>query len=110
MADSPSLPSGQTSPGCLLCQAERLTQWYHDDAVCWIADCEICSVPMVVWRHHGTDPPADQLAHMHDQLAQVAKEQLTVAHYIDDNMRKIPDHYHAHARPVGGFFGHGFKR
>jgi hypothetical protein len=20
-------------------------------------------------------------------------------------MRRIPDHYHAHARPVGGFFG-----
>jgi len=30
--------------------------------------------------------------------------------YIDDNMRNIPDHYHAHGRPVGGFFGHGMKR
>ena len=25
-------------------------------------------------------------------------------------MRNIPDHYHAHARPQGGFFGHGLKR
>jgi hypothetical protein len=25
-------------------------------------------------------------------------------------MRQIPDHYHAHARPVGGFFGHGITR
>jgi len=25
-------------------------------------------------------------------------------------MRNIPDHYHAHGRPVGGFFGHGMKR
>jgi hypothetical protein len=25
-------------------------------------------------------------------------------------MRNIPDHYHAHARPKGGFFGHGFRR
>ena len=31
-------------------------------------------------------------------------------HYVDDNMRNIPDHYHAHARPKGGFFGHGLKR
>ena len=28
-------------------------------------------------------------------------------YYIDDNMRSIPTHYHAHARPHGGFFGHG---
>jgi hypothetical protein len=25
-------------------------------------------------------------------------------------MRNIPDHFHAHARPEGGFFGHGFRR
>jgi hypothetical protein len=25
-------------------------------------------------------------------------------------MRNIPNHYHAHARPEGGFFGHGFRR
>ena len=37
-------------------------------------------------------------------------ETLTVEHYVDDNMRNIPDHYHAHARPKGGFFGHGFRR
>ena len=26
--------------------------------MCWVADCEICAVPMVVWRHHGTEPPS----------------------------------------------------
>jgi hypothetical protein len=31
-------------------------------------------------------------------------------HYVDDNMRNIPDHYHAHARPRGGFFGHNLRR
>ena len=30
-------------------------------------------------------------------------------HYVDGNMRNIPDHFHAHARPEGGFFGHGFR-
>jgi hypothetical protein len=24
-------------------------------------------------------------------------------------MRNIPDHYHAHARPKGGFFGHHLR-
>ena len=36
--------------GCELCEAARLTTWYHEDDVCWVADCEICAVPMVVWR------------------------------------------------------------
>ena len=31
-------------------------------------------------------------------------------HYVDDNMRIIPDHYHAHARPLGGFFGLGMLK
>jgi len=30
--------------------------------------------------------------------------------YIDDHMRNIPDHYHAHGRPEGGFFGRDFAR
>ena len=37
-------------------------------------------------------------------------ENFTFEHYVDDNMRNIPDHYHAHGRPAGGFFGHGMKR
>ena len=37
-------------------------------------------------------------------------EHFDFEHYVDDNMRNIPDHYHAHARPKGGFFGHGLKR
>ena len=44
---------------------------------------------------------------MHVQLASVVAEYFTFEHYVDDNMRNIPDHYHAHARPKGGFFGHG---
>jgi hypothetical protein len=26
-------------------------------------------------------------------------------HWVDGNMRNIPDHFHVHARPKGGFFG-----
>jgi hypothetical protein len=95
---------------CDLCIAARITHWFHEDDVCWIAECEICDVPMVVWRHHGVAPPPEHLAHMHEQLALVAREALTVGHYVDDDMRNIPDHYHAHARPQGGFFGHGSRR
>jgi hypothetical protein len=89
---------------CALCRAARLTPWYHEDDVCWIAECEICAVPMVVWRWHGTEPPASDVAHMYHRLRAVATARLG-EFWIDDHMRNIPDHWHAHARPQGGFFG-----
>ena len=95
---------------CDLCEAARITPWFHEDDICWIAECEICAVPMVVWRNHGVTPPTDELSHMHEKLALVVEEHFTFQHYVDDNMRNIPDHYHAHARPQGGFFGHGLQR
>ena len=95
---------------CDLCEAARITPWFHEDNVCWIAECEICAVPMVVWRHHGVTPPSQHHAHMLDRLRDVVNEHFGFEHYVDDHMRNIPDHYHAHARPVGGFFGHGLRR
>ena len=85
---------------CDLCEAARLTRWYSEDDVCWVADCEICEVPMVVWRRHAIDPSADELAHMNAALARAA-EQLFVTWVVDGHRRNIPDHWHAHARPSG---------
>ena len=98
------------SQDCDLCEAARITEWFHEDDVCWIAECEICSVPMVVWRSHGIEPSAAELEHMHHRLGEVVTIHFEFEHYVDDNMRNIPDHYHAHARPRGGFFGHGLRR
>jgi hypothetical protein len=100
------VPEDSPVDGCDLCAAARITPWFHEDDVCWIAECELCATPMVVWRRHGTDPGPDELAHMHRELGRVAETAFD-GHYVDDNMRNIPDHYHAHARPAGGFFGHG---
>jgi hypothetical protein len=55
------------------------------------------------------DPSAADLEHMLSRLADAA-DRVFDGHYVDDNMRNIPDHFHAHARPRGGFFGHGFRR
>lgn len=88
----------------MLCRAEAMTPWFHEDAVCWIAECEVCAVPMVVWRPHGTEPSPEELAHMRARLRDVAATALG-AFWIDEHMRNIPDHWHAHARPDGGFFG-----
>ncbi len=76
-----------------------MTTWYHEDDVCWVADCEVCGVPMVVWRRHGTEPPEDEVDHMLGQLTRVAAARFgTDGFTIDRNMRQIPDHFHAHAR------------
>ncbi len=84
---------------CELCEAARLTTWYHEDDVCWVADCEICAVPMVVWRTHGTSPPEADLDHMIAQLTKAADSVLGRGVWsLDAVMRQIPDHFHAHAR------------
>ena len=85
--------------GCDLCEAARITDWHHEDEVCWVADCEICDVPMVVWKRHGPEPPADALAHMLEQLRRVAAARFGAdGFHVDTVMRQIPDHFHAHGR------------
>lgn len=82
-----------------------MTQWHHEDNVCWIADCEVCNIPMVVWRHHGTDPPAADVDHMMGELTRVADTVFAGTEWsIDRNMRQIPDHFHAHARDKNWWF------
>ena len=85
---------------CDLCEAAVITQRYYEDEHCWIADCEICLVPMVVWRSHDAKPDEVTKAHLHARLNEVAATVFGDETWsIDDLMRNIPDHYHAHARP-----------
>lgn len=91
-----------SQPECDLCEAARYTHWYHEDDKCWVADCEICSTPMVVWHVHGTEPDDGDLKHMLDRLAEAANARFgDDGYFIDRNMRQIPEHFHAHARDEG---------
>jgi hypothetical protein len=90
--------SAEAVPGCELCAARPLTPWFHADDRCWVAECLICRTPMVVWRHHGADPPPEDRDHMLARLSEVAAERLGGEFRIDGVMRRIPDHFHAHAR------------
>ena len=56
------------SEGCELCEAARITEWFHEDDICWVAACEVCDVPMVVWKQHGNQPPEADVEHMLAQL------------------------------------------
>ena len=96
--------SGSTAEDCPLCSAERLTSWHFEDDECWVADCLVCATPMIVWRSHGLPLPEveDRLL---QRLAAVAAGRYGQAGFwIDSLRRRIPDHWHAHARPEGGFF------
>ena len=102
-------PRFSKDPACDLCRAAHITPWHYEDDICWVAECDVCDVPMVVWRFHGTAPPEEHVRHMLERLAEVARAQIG-EFYVDDVMRNIPDHYHVHGRPRGGFFGHGLGR
>ena len=90
---------------CPLCRAERLSHWYFENAECWVADCMVCATPMVVWRAHGL-PDADVERELLNRLSEIASACFGQSGFwIDPDRRRIPDHWHAHARPAGGFFG-----
>ncbi len=96
-------PGGAGHPagrgGCELCEASRITPWHHEDELCWVADCEICDVPMVVWKRHGPAPPQLDLERMLAELERVARARFGEdGYWVDQVMRQIPDHFHAHAR------------
>lgn len=94
------MPNGDPTPAsCELCEAARMTTWYYEDDLCWIAECEACFVPMVVWNAHDPYPPEEIRVVLHARLRQIADELFGSKYSIDDRLRSIPDHYHAHARP-----------
>ncbi len=98
MSDDTGRVDGKVD-GCELCEAARFTPWFHEDDTCWIAECEVCCIPMVVWNRHGTEPSAADLDHMLTHLDRVAREVFGEEEFeIDRVMRQIPTHFHAHAR------------
>lgn len=109
------MAAASVDPACELCQAARLSEWFYEDDVCWVAECESCGVPMVVWKVHDPAPPDDVKAALHARLAVVVgefyvDEQGGSAHTVDDVLRTIPTHYHAHARGRRGLLGPGLRR
>jgi hypothetical protein len=97
--------SSVPSNDCLLCSAERITPWHFEDDECWVADCVVCATPMVVWRTHGLPENDDVERRLFDALRRIAAERYGAdGFWIDGERRRIPEHWHAHARPAGAFF------
>jgi hypothetical protein len=58
---------------------------------------------MFAWRVHGL-PEREVEELLLAKLSEVAAERYPKGYWIDGERRRIPDHWHAHARPAGGFF------
>lgn len=95
---SRTVPVVERDDDCELCEAAAFTEWFHSDELCWVAECDSCFVPMVVWRQHDPAPSPDIRQALHDRLSAVMEAQGAGTFWIDDTLRSIPDHYHAHAR------------
>src|SRR5438093_12216557 len=88
--------------GCPLCAADRVTAWHFEDEECWVADCLVCSTPMVVWRVHGLPHP-DLERRPLDRLAEAAAVRYGEGGFwIHRGRRRIPDPWAGHAPPAGG--------
>lgn len=91
--------SDRDAADCELCAADRYTHWYSVDEICWVADCDACSTPMVVWNQHGTNPDDAHVEHMLERLTAAGIERFGAGGFtIDRTMRQMPTHFHAHAR------------
>src|SRR4029453_16456444 len=86
-----------------LCRAERVTDWHFEDEECWVTDCMVCRTPMIVWRPHGFPHPEPQRPLL-PPPERIGAERYPDGFWIDPERRRIPDHWHAHARPADGFF------
>lgn len=96
LLDNAARSNPRRSRSCKLCKAKKKTRRYHEDSVCWIADCDACDVPMVVYKSHGTQPTPAHRGHMIKILFELGKP--GQAYKVDTSMRSIPSHWHAHLR------------
>lgn len=97
-------PFPPADPNCELCRADRWTHWYAVTDDGWVADCEVCSVPMVVWWDHGPEAPEPARSRMLAELSRVADDRFGPGNWrLDTTMRQIPQHFHAHARDPDWF-------
>ena len=73
---------------CPLCQAEKLSEWFFEDEVCYICTCITCHRIMVVYRYHG-EPTHQEL----DHIKEVSKK-LFPSKKFRGFRRQIFDHFH----------------
>lgn len=77
---------------CELCDLEKKSIWYEENEFFIICECITCKVPMLVWKEHNF-PTKETVDLMKRKVMSMFP-----GRKIDMNRRKIPDHFHFHAR------------
>jgi len=86
---------------CELCNLEKKTKWYYEDERFVVCDCETCKVPMIVLKRHSTELNQEELIDLMWILTNAIPKYDSrglLAVRLDQNRRKISDHWHAHIR------------
>jgi len=76
---------------CPLCQAEKLTEWKHEDDIVWVARCK--SHPdkwMIVLKAHKEKPSFDEVLH----VMNIQRKLFPTKEFRGP--QSILDHYHLH--------------
>lgn len=81
---------------CPLCQKEKITKWYYEDDLFWVADCKTCKVPMIVLKRHSVRLTQEEWDRLEVIFKELEKSGISGAH--DYRRRAIPNHWHIHIR------------
>jgi hypothetical protein len=78
---------------CPLCEAKKITEWKHEDNVCWIARCSSHRDKwIIVLKRHAPFPTPEE----HEHMMQLA-EKLFPAGTQWRGPNSIKDHWHFHS-------------
>jgi len=77
---------------CELCGREKLTKWYYDCDLFWIADCKGCNIPMLIYHRHTMNVPIMDLFLMTKRINKLFGNNVK----LRLQARKNKEHFHCH--------------
>lgn len=76
---------------CPLCERGKVSHWYLEDDICWVADCITFGLPMIVLKRHTMDPTDQELNHLKSVV-----NNLFPSKGLRKGQRRRADHLHWH--------------
>lgn len=76
---------------CPLCERKKLSHWYYEDDLIWVANCTFHKVPMIILKRHSLEPNEEEWARILE-----VKNRLFPTLRFRSYMGRIRDHWHDH--------------
>jgi len=77
---------------CDLCEAKKITKWYYESDLMWIADCKSCGIPMCVYKVHTQHVPIMDMDLMVTRVCKIFGNKVKLRFQA----KKILNHFHFH--------------